>query len=389
MSTRQFWLAVVLLWLSGAALRLTILAVPPVIPLLRADLHLSATGVGLLSGLPVALFALAAIPGSLLIARLGSRAALIGGLFVVAIGAALRGGDWGIGPLYLSTIIMGAGVAVMQPAMPVIARDWLPARIGFATAIYSNGLLVGEFLPVWTAEPVVLPLVGGNWRLELAIWAVPVLIIALLVLLLGPATPGRAAKIAGSSAWWPDWSDKLIWRIGILLGSVSAMYFATNAFLPAYLTSLGRGDLVHDALTALNVGQYPASLAMIPIAHRLERRAWPYLVAGIVMTVSVVGLVFMVGPWTIVWAGLLGCAGAATLILGFTLPPLLSEHRDVGRNSAAMFTLSYAIAMAVALICGAIWDATGVPAWAFAPILFCTLSLCVTAILLKANRQLR
>ena len=69
---RRFWLAVGLLWLAGVGLRLTILAVPPVITLMQADLHLSGTQIGILSGLPVILFATAALPGSLLIARFGA-----------------------------------------------------------------------------------------------------------------------------------------------------------------------------------------------------------------------------------------------------------------------------------------------------------------------------
>src|ERR1044071_8227262 len=66
-SAGQLWLRVALLWLAGNGLRITILAVPPIIPLLAADLHMSATEVGILGGLPAVLFAAAAIPGSLLI----------------------------------------------------------------------------------------------------------------------------------------------------------------------------------------------------------------------------------------------------------------------------------------------------------------------------------
>ena len=83
--------ALLLLWLAGVALRLTILAVPPVIPLIHDDLHLSETQVGILSGLPMVLFAGAAIAGSLLIARLGAVTTLVTGLLLCAIGSTLRG----------------------------------------------------------------------------------------------------------------------------------------------------------------------------------------------------------------------------------------------------------------------------------------------------------
>ena len=64
---------------------------PPVIPLIHLDLHLSETQVGILSGLPMVLFAGAAIAGSLLIARLGALNALVVGLRAVRAGLALRG----------------------------------------------------------------------------------------------------------------------------------------------------------------------------------------------------------------------------------------------------------------------------------------------------------
>src|SRR5215475_11185778 len=88
---RQFLLHVFLLWLAGNGLRITILAVPPVIPLIRTDLGMSETQVGILTGLPPVLFATTAVLGSLLIARFGALNTLIAGLFATAAGSALRG----------------------------------------------------------------------------------------------------------------------------------------------------------------------------------------------------------------------------------------------------------------------------------------------------------
>jgi len=172
--------SLLLLWLSGTALRFTILAVPPVIPLIHDEMDLSATQVGILTGLPSMLFAFAAVPGSLLIARLGVRTALVLGIAVNAIGGALRGALPDIFWLYAMTVTMGAGVAIMQVTLPPAVRLWLPHKIGIATAVYTNGLLVGEIAPVALMLPLVLPLVG-TWQLGFVFWSVPVVIIALLV----------------------------------------------------------------------------------------------------------------------------------------------------------------------------------------------------------------
>src|SRR6476661_3514776 len=106
-------LALLLLWLAGIGLRLTILAVPPVIARIRDDFGLSATQVGLLSSIPPALFAIASLAGSLLVARLGVNRALAGGLLIVAAGSALRGFSNDYLVLCMTTVIMSAGVAVM------------------------------------------------------------------------------------------------------------------------------------------------------------------------------------------------------------------------------------------------------------------------------------
>jgi CP family cyanate transporter-like MFS transporter len=376
-----------LLWLSGAALRLTILAVPPLILPIRDELGLSATGIGILTGLPVAMFALAALPGSLLIARLGSRAALLCGLLVVTVGGAARGVAWDAITLYAATIVMGAGVAAMQPAMPVLVREWLPGRIGFATAIYTNGLIVGEIAPIWVM-PAVLAAAGGSWRIGLAIWSLPVLLTAFLIIAQAPEEPAGRARNRSSLAWWPDWKNPLIVRLGVLFGSVNAAYFASNAFLPPLLKSLGREELVQPALLALNLGQLPASLAILAVAKKLERRAWPYLALGTGLVICVAGVVFIAGTSIVMWAGLLGFSVASGLILGLTLPPLLAAPEDVGRTSAAMFTVSYAMSMALSLLCGAISDLTGDPAWAFAPVALCALILSASALALRASGRL-
>src|SRR5436190_18410136 len=70
----------ILLGLAGMALRIPILAVPPLLPLIHDNLHMSEAEVGALMGLPLALFALAAVPGSLLVARWGARTTMLAGM---------------------------------------------------------------------------------------------------------------------------------------------------------------------------------------------------------------------------------------------------------------------------------------------------------------------
>ncbi|MCC7326864.1 MAG: MFS transporter [Burkholderiales bacterium] len=389
-TSREKWIAVALLWLAGNALRLTILAVPPVIAMIRDDFDLSATEVGILSSIPPALFAIAALAGSLLVARLGVTSALVGGLALVALGSALRGLSADFAMLLMTTVVMSAGVAIMQPIMPTTVRQWLPHHIGLGTAVYTNGLLVGETFAVLLTVPVVLPLVGGDWRMSLLAWSVPVAMIALVVRIYAPQpTTVHGSASATPRKWLPDWHDGLVWRLGLLFCCVNAIYFSANAFLPIYLANAGHPELISGALTALNFGQLPASGLLLLVAAKLERKVWPYVASGLLSLLSLAGLVFMVGPSTIVWAALLGFSDAAALIVGLTLPPLLCRSEDVARTSAGMFTISYGGAVAIAIISGAAWDLSGIPALSFVPLVVCALGLMAVSGAMLMRKELR
>ena len=375
-----------LLWICGASLRLTVLAVPPVISIIQQDLHLSGTEVGLLSGLPVILFAIAATPASTFIARFGVRGTLIAGLAVAAIGGALRGVTLNTWQLYLASIVMSSGIAAMQPAMAAAVRAWLPERAAFGTAIYTNGLIIGEIIPVATMLPLVLPHLG-NWRPALAIWSTPLVATAILVAILAPVSPARAV-IGYSMRWLPEWHSWLNWRIGLILGSVTSTYFCINGFLPAYLNGNGHPELVSTALTALNLGQVPTSFLLLLAADRLQGRRWPYSIFGLLFIACVIGIMNSASYWTVFWAALVGATCGSALALGLALAPLLCRRADdVARTSAAAFAISYSFAMLISLLSGAAWDIAGKVDAALIPILLGTLPISILAPTLELGRK--
>lgn len=359
------WPRLGLLWLLGADLRLTILAVPPVLPLIQHDLHLDQKLVAVLTGMPVLLFGLAAVPGSLLIARIGARRAAIVGVLVVAFASALRGLGPSLAMLLGMTAVMGAGVAVMQPALPALVERWFPARVPLATAVYANGLLVAEMLAASLTIPLVLPLTGESWEKTFVVWAAPLLATALLVVLLAPHV--SPPPHTGRARWWPDWRDSRAWLLGLLSGGGSAIYFGCNAFLPGYLHALGHPGLVDAGLTALNSGQLPASFLIMAFGRRLARRRAPFIAAALLGLVSLAGLTVPSAPVMIASAALVGFAAAVTLILTLALPPLLAARDDVHRLAAAMLGLGYTITFLVPYVGGAIWDATHLTVAALLP----------------------
>jgi CP family cyanate transporter-like MFS transporter len=313
---------------------------------------------------------------------------LVAGLLLTAISSGLRAAVPDAFLLYATTFLMGAGISIMQPALPRIVRDWLPDRVGFGTAVYSNGLLVGELLAVSLTGPLVLPLLGGAWRLSLVIWSLPVLVTAFLVAAF--ASPSSTSKPAGSlnpGAWWPDWKNPLIWRLGFILGCVNSLYFGTNFFLPDYLHHTHRPDLIDPSLTALNLCQMPASLLLLFLAGRFTRRRVSYVAYATLMSMSLLGVMFAPGRWVVVSSGLFGFFISSLLILILALPPLLSEPHEVHRISAGMFTISYSCAVVIPIVSGALWDITRVPVTVFLPIGLCAVAIVILASGLHLGRH--
>jgi len=373
-----------LLWLSGVGLRLTILAVPAVLAAIISDLALSGTEVGILNAIPVSLFALIAVPGSLLIARVGAIKALVVGLLVASAGSALRGFAIDAMTLFAATAVMAAGVALMQPALPPLVRQWVPHRIGFATAVYTNGLLCGEIFPVIFAA-IVVPLLGGGWRASLELWSFASAAIALVVFIARPGGEGVAAR---HDRWMPDWRDPLLWKVGLVASANNQLYFCTNAFLPGLLLQTGHTDLIQPALSALNLGQLPGSILLMVIAGRLERRRWPLILTGVFGLIGAAGVATITNLWGIVGAAaLVGCTCAVGLTLVLTLPALLVAPEDVPRLSAGMFTIGYGIAMLISIVSGMVWDITGNAAFAFVPIGLAIVPMVVFPLMIDLRAQ--
>jgi MFS transporter, CP family, cyanate transporter len=347
----------------GFAARVTLLAVPPLIPAMHRDLPLDETAVGALGGLPVLVFAVATLVGSLAIARLGPRRAAVAGLLVVAAAGALRGVGPSLPVLFVMSVVMSAGIALAQLSIPPLVAAWEGRNVGRATAVYGNGLLVGEIAGAGLTATVVVAIASGSWETALALWSIVVTAVA-LALTFGPAAPPPAV----AARWWPDWRDGRMWIAGLTLAAASLAYWGGNAHLPDYLHATGHGDDVPLALASLNGFQLPASLLLGAWPSVFVARRWPLVASGVVAIAAAAGLVLTGGAASPIWAAAIGLVAALVFLLALALPPLLAPAHEVHRFSAGVFTIGYAFAFSGAVAAGALWDATGTPALALLPV---------------------
>lgn len=354
-----------LLWFAGLYLRIPILLAPPLAPQISADIGLGQAATGALTTLPVLMLALGAVLGSLVVARVGPRNAVVAGLALAAAASMARGTAPPVVLLYVATALMGLGIAVMQPAMAALAAAWCPGFVALAVGVYMNGMYSGEFLSAGLTQLVVLPAAGGDWRLVLLFWSLPVL--AILAALFLPRAPHRERESAPPAAW-PNWRSRSMWRLGLLASATSVLFMGTNAYMADLLGT--RGAALQHALFWFNMSQILASLIMIALSRRVVMRRLPVIGTSLASTLSAVLFVFLGdGPAGLVAAFALGMATAMQLTLVIMAAPYVAPPGEAGRITAGIFVIGYSIAFTVPLLGGLFAEIVHVPWMAMLPML--------------------
>ncbi|MBW3227605.1 MFS transporter [Marinobacter adhaerens] len=346
----------VLLWLAGVYLRIPVLVAPPLAPFISDELGLTQALTGALTTLPILMLAIGSMPGSLAIARIGPRNTLALAMVIMVIGSAGRGLMPDTLTLMIASAVMGIGVSMMQPSLPALLPRWLePHHLALGSAIYMNGMLMGEFIGAGITLPVLMPLLDNSWRATLVAWSLPALLVAA-----GLFLPKRdRAKPVRKVAWLPDWHNPLTLRIGLLLGLSGSLFFGLNAYMGNLLQHQGQFDKLPDALFWYNLAQVFASLIMLKMARYWVGRRGVIATLASISLLGAIGAVMLTGWWSIVSATLMSLVAGMLLILLVAIPPLVVSSAETGRLSAGTFLVGYTVAFCVPMLGGVVADWTG------------------------------
>lgn len=362
------WIKYLLLWFVGMYLRLGILIVPPLIPRLEIELGFTLGHSALATSLPLLMLSFGALFGGYLISRIGILKTLILGMAVMAIGSSLRSFPIEILLFLVVTVIMGIGFSLMQIGLPALTRVWLPNNIGRAAAVYTTGLLFGEWIAAGFTNPMIHSLLEGVWRSSFTVWMFPVPIIILALWVFGDRRMVAQAEAKMPKVpMMPDWKDPLMWRVAFVMSSSGILYFAGNIFLPPILMDTDRVHLLDATLSALNGVQIFSSAALILFADRLVGKVKHFIVLNFLALLTIPGYILAPGYWVVIVAGVSGAITSAILILAVALPAWVVPAAQVSRLSAGMLAIGYVLVFLVPVIGGWLNDYTGIRALAFAP----------------------
>jgi CP family cyanate transporter-like MFS transporter len=376
-------------------LRAPIIAPTAVLGPIQADTSLNAIGAGLLTGLPVLLFALATPLATRWIRRFGPETVVLLCLSGVLVGTVIRS----TGPAWVvlaGTAVIGVAITLGNIAVPVIIRRDVPWRqVSLATGAYSAAMNVGSMLTLVITAPLA-DAVG--WRWAIAAWAV-LTAVGLAYWLwwsrrlrarataapepgLTDDSPGTSADgaqdtptPAGTSAPGPAPAPGAVpgpdpgrsrFRLIIVLLTVafcgqSGAYYATTTWLPTLLSdAMGLAPGASGATASLFQVAAIVGAFGVPVISLRARRPWvPVAVMGVLWIILPLGLLLAPEAY-VLWSVIGGIAqgGGFTAIFSIIARVAITDAQAAS-GSAWVQTGGYLVATVTPPLAGWLNAVTG------------------------------
>ncbi len=343
------------LFLATLALRPQLLAIGPLLPLIRDDLDLSASAAGLLTTIPILCMGLFAPVGPVVAARLGPRTAFGVCLGLVIGFGLLRAAAPTFALLLVATFGIGIGIGMAGAIPSMIVSRRVASRPALGTGAYAGGLVAGSTM----AAAAAVPLAGdGDWRRALLIVsAVSFVSIAAWLLLVRGDGPTRPMRVSVPHL---PWRHATSWLLVAAFGLQSLLFYGVAAWLPNAFVERGWSAADAGSLVAIFNGVGLITTFGVPlVADRRGGRRRQLVVSSIVASVSSFGIVAL-PEFAYLWVVVLGLAIGAVFPLVLTLPlDVADEPGQVGSIAALMLLGGYSLSAIGPFALGAARDLTG------------------------------
>ncbi|WP_051218465.1 CynX/NimT family MFS transporter [Nocardioides insulae] len=353
------------LLLIGLNLRMGVASVGPLLDEIRADLSLSSSVASLLTTIPVLAFGVFAFLTPILTRSIGLHRLLGAAMLVLAGGILLRLHP-SMAALFGGTVIVGAAIAVGNVAMPAAIKQDFAAHAGLMMGLYSMILGLGAAMASGLSVPL-SHATDGDWRLALAVWAVPALL-ALVVWLpqlrRGPA-PRRSPVADDAEFGEPTFrrllTDRVAVSVTLLMGLQSLSFYTMLTWVPTMFRDAGMSAA--QAGWMLSFSAFPGIVAssITPGLARRIRPLWmPVAVAVACTSGAYAGMLAAPAQAPYLWMVFLGLGQGASLSLALTYIVWRSpDIHHTGHLSTLAQGVGYLIAALGPVTVGALHTATG------------------------------
>ncbi len=360
------------LTILAANLRACITGVGSLIPIIRADLGLSNTLAGLITTLPLLVFAAVSPAAAQFSRRFGFGRAVLFGLLALFLGEGIRSYTNTLG-LFLGTALMALGITIGNVLLVSLIKFLFPDRVGSVTGIYSTSMALSACVSIGISVPVAVGL-GLGWRNALSMW----MILAFFSIVLWISQMPRLKEAPAETL--PDaeetkpkrsvYRSKLAWQFAAFFGFQSLLFYSLTAWVPSILQS--RGFTVEQAATVaflLQLFNLPSTLLVPILCARYRDQRLPLLVFSLLFLTGTTLFLFS-GKSVLTYISIIIAALGMGSGLGFG--NLFISLRTRNAQEAAALSgmgqcLGYLFAAAGPVFLGFLFDLTG--SWTL-PLLF-------------------
>lgn len=366
-------------------LRTALSSVGPLIDMIRQDVGLSDTFLGLLTTLPLIAFGVVSTITPLFTKRFGIGNTLLAALALLTFGIVIRSVG-GIFNLYLGTLFLGIAIAFGNVLIPALIKRNFPHKAGFVTSLYSGIMSLGAAIAAGLSVPLAVEFNLG-WRGSLAIWAV-LAVLALIIWIpnikrINRTAPRRSFKEAIKKLS----GSLLVWKLAFYMGLQSLAFYVILAWLPSILLDRGFDALYAGWMLSLSQATGILGAIIIPIwaGSRKDQR----LVIVTLIIIEVIALIGLMIPGMGVvelWVGLIGMILGGTFGLALLLIVLRSKDAETAAElSGIVQSIGYFIAATGPFLVGMIYDLTQI--WNYALGLLILLGIIKLAIGIDVGRD--
>jgi MFS transporter, CP family, cyanate transporter len=330
--------------LLAANLRPALTSVGPLLGSIRSSLGLSGAMAGLLTTLPLLIFA-GFSPFARLGQVLGIERALAVCLALIAAGLALRS-EGSISALFGGTAIFATGIGIANVLVPVIIKRDFPQQVGTMTTAYVMVMTLTGAVATGLAVPVSTHFAGG-WRLSLAVWAVLAALALVLWLpqILKASPSAETRRSEGMTAVKPIWRSTTAWQVTVFMGLQFLIYFVIISWVPPFLADHGMSAARAGwLLTLFSVMAFAVGAIAPTLLRRGRDQRALAVIASLVTALSVLGLL-LAPSFAGLWLFVCGSSFGITYILAFAL---IGMRAGDHRRAVALSTMSQATAYLIA-----------------------------------------
>lgn len=309
------WWVIVAIMVAAINLRPPVTAVGALLGRIQQDLGLSGVAAGLLTTLPVCCLGVFAFATPRLRDRLGEEGIIMVALPVLLFGALVRLLP-SLASLLAGTVLVGAGIAVVNVVLPALIKREFPARVARVTSIYTMVVVLGASVGSGTVVPMMRALPGG-WRAPMLVLAAPLALAAGVWLVAGRRMRRAAAStgVGGRSLW----RSSLTWQVTTFFGTQSLLAYVVFGWLPTIAVDRGLSPTMAGLLLSVSALVQVAGSLTLPLLDRgSDQRPLTTLVAA-VTGVGLLGVIVMPVSQIWLWAVVLGLGQGGGFALALTL----------------------------------------------------------------------